>query len=161
MNKDKRRGHLDHVRSNMTRSDHNTVPALNKTDDAVEAAWQRFRSRLEAGLAGCDPKFIFAAGYQEALASRPTETDGKADWEFLRDTVTPPAFYHNREAWSVMWRLIERRVQSRQPTQGERGEALEELLREAREILGEAPCTTSYRRDLRDRIDTALKGDRP
>ena len=39
-------------------------------------------------------------------------TRAKADWEFLRDTVTPPPFYHNEHAWSVMWSLIEKRLAS-------------------------------------------------
>lgn len=39
-------------------------------------------------------------------------TQARADWEFLRDTVTPPPFYHNEHAWSVMLSLIEKRLAS-------------------------------------------------
>ncbi len=39
----------------------------------------------------------------------------KADWEFLRDTVTPSPFYHNEHAWSVMWSLIEKRLAATRP----------------------------------------------
>ena len=44
-----------------------------------------------------------------------SEEGCKADWEFLRDTVTPSPFYHNEHAWSVMWSLIEKRIAATRP----------------------------------------------
>lgn len=52
----------------------------------------------------------------------------KADWEFLRDTVTPPPFYHNEHAWTIMWSLIQKRVDSPK-TQSKEVQSLVEALK--------------------------------
>lgn len=41
--------------------------------DDVEAAYERFKGRLEAGLAGYSPEWLFKQGYYEALSAKPDQ----------------------------------------------------------------------------------------
>lgn len=57
-----------------------------------------------------------------ALSRQPVEADGEG-WQFLRQTVTPPPFWHNEQAWRVMWRMVSEHAARLSTTANPKGDA--------------------------------------